>query len=337
MPDVEGYNVHASPTASPARAAGPGAADEQGSRRRELVQLKWLSTVVPGAAVLLYETVRYEILEHLLPSVAPQIGSTIVAVLVLLLTYGFASFVFRVVERVQADAVRRGREVAALGAVMDERARLSRELHDGLAQLVAFLLVRLDTVAGLVEANRRPEALAELERLRGLADDLYLDVREAIAGLRSRVAERGLVPALRDYLDEFEERHRIEVAPEADPTAPVPDLVGLHVFRIVQEALANVRKHARARRAWVRLRPGPGRLELEIGDDGVGFDPARATGSTPRSFGLASMGERAQALGGALRIDSAPGAGTRVMVSVPLAPRPGDGEATDAPLASAAG
>ena len=100
------------------------------------------------------------------------------------------------------QTVRRGREVAALNAVMDERARLSRELHDGLAQLVAFLLVRLDTMAGLVQADRRPEALAELEQLRGVADDLYLDVREAIAGLRSRISERGPVPSLREYFDE---------------------------------------------------------------------------------------------------------------------------------------
>jgi len=121
--------------------------------RRELVQLKWLSTLVPGAAVLVYETVRYETLEHLLPGIPPIVGNVAVALLVLLLTYAFASFVFRVVERVQADAVRRGRELAALNAVIDERARLSRELNDGFAQLVAYMLVRLDTVTGLVEAT----------------------------------------------------------------------------------------------------------------------------------------------------------------------------------------
>src|SRR5919199_6627368 len=211
----------------------PGSEDQLS--RRELTRLKWLATIVPGAAVLLYEGFRYETLEHVLPGVPPQVGNVIVAVLVLLLTYAFASFVFRVVERVQSQAVRRGREVAALNAVVEERARLSRELHDGLAQLITFLMVRLDTVAGLVQADRRPEALAELERLRGVADDLYIDVREAIAGLRSRVAERGLVAALRDYLDEFEERHGIRVALEADPGPVVPDLVGLHLFRIVQE------------------------------------------------------------------------------------------------------
>jgi two-component system sensor histidine kinase DegS len=216
--------------------ASASSTDERASNRakqsrRELTQLKWLSTLVPGAAVLLYETVRFETLEHLLRGIDPLIANSIIAVALLLLTYGFASFVFRVVERVQDEAVRRGREVAALNAVIDERARLSRELHDGLAQLIAFLLVRIDTVEGLVRADRRSEAAAELEQLRRVADDLYLDVRDAIAGLRSRVSERGLVPALRDYLDEFEERHKIPVALEApEAVVSVPDLVGITSF-----------------------------------------------------------------------------------------------------------
>lgn len=307
--------------------------------RRELTRLKWLATIVPGAAVLLYEGFRYETLEHILPGIPPELGNLIVAVLVLLLTYLFASFVFRVVERVQAQAVRRGREVAALNAVMEERARLSRELHDGLAQLVAFLLVRVDTVASLVQAERRDEAIAELEQLRSAADDLYLDVREAIAGLRSRVSERGLVPALRDYVDEFEERHGIRVVLDADePTLHVPDLIGMQLFRIVQEALANVRKHAHATGAWVKLRrPESSVLELEIGDDGTGFDPAHARPSTPHSFGLASMRERAEMLGGTCDIQSAVGSGTRVVVTVPLEPRePNAKETHDAAFASAA-
>jgi two-component system, NarL family, sensor histidine kinase DegS len=334
------HGMNAGPRAVPADRGSPDPHVEQGGRRRELVQLKWLSTVVPGAAVLLYETVRYEILEHLLPGVAPQVGNTIVAVLVLLLTYAFASFVFRVVERVRADAVRLGREVAALHAVMDERARLSRELHDGLAQLVAFLLVRLDTVADLVQRDQRAAALGELERLRDVADDLYVDVRETIAGLRSRVAERGLVAALRDYVDEFDERYGLPVTLETEGRAPpVPDLVGMQLFRVVQEALANVRKHARARRAWVRLRqPAPDRLELEVGDDGVGFDPTPAPRAMGHAFGLASMRERADALGGTLRVETAPGSGTRVLVTVPL--EPGQGQHEEEPragVASAAG
>ena len=123
-----------------------------------------------------------------------------------------------------------------------------------------------------------------------------------------------------------------------EPTLRVPDLVGMQLFRIVQEALANVRKHAHARRAWVSLRhPKLGVLELEIGDDGVGFDPAHAPRSTTRSFGLASMRERAELLGGALEIVSAPDSGTQVLVSIPLEPgQRQDEEERHAAVASAA-
>ena len=290
--------------------------------RRELMRLKWLTTIVPGAAVLVV-SLRYETLEHLLPGIPPEVGDVVVSLLVLFLTYAFASFVFKVVERVYERAVQRGREVAALNASMDERARLSRELHDGLTQLVAFLLVRLDTVAGLVQAERRQEAMGELEQLREVANDLYLDVREAIEGLRSRVDDRGLVPTLRDYLDEFAERYQIGALLETDDPLPqVPDLIGMQLFRITQEALANVSKHARARQAWVRLRsPKPGVLELEIRDDGIGFDPTSTSRATPRSFGLASMRERAEGLGGTLTIETTHDSGTRIVVSAPLEQR----------------
>jgi signal transduction histidine kinase len=148
------------------------------------------------------------------------------------------------------------------------------------------------------------------------------------------------VPALRDYLDEFEERHGIRVTLETDdPTTPVPDLVGTQLFRIAQEALANVRKHAQAQQAWVSLRhPTANVLELDIRDNGIGFDPAHAPRSTASSFGLESMRERAEILGGSFHIVSAPGSGTRVIVSVPLEQRNGRQEkAPDAAVASAAG
>src|SRR5207253_3970524 len=117
-----------------------GSTDSQVSRH-ELRQLKWLTALVPGAVVLIYEFARQEALEHVLPALPVQYGNLVVWVLVLLLTYGFATFVFSVVERLQAQAIARSRDLATLSAVLEERARLSRELHDGFAQLVAFPLV----------------------------------------------------------------------------------------------------------------------------------------------------------------------------------------------------
>jgi signal transduction histidine kinase len=186
-------------------------ADDAQVSRRELRQLKWLTALVPGAVVLIYEYARQETLEHILPALPVQYGNFIVWVLVLLLTYAFAAFLFRVVERLQAQTLARSRDLATLSAVVEERARLSRELHDGFAQLVAYMLVRLDTVTSLVAANRSQDAMVELERMRAVTDDLYQDVRESISELRTQVSERGLPSTLREYVDDYEDRHGITV------------------------------------------------------------------------------------------------------------------------------
>jgi two-component system, NarL family, sensor histidine kinase DegS len=294
--------------------------------RRELRQLKWLTALVPGTVVLIYESARQEALEHVLPALPVQYGNVVVWALVLLLTYGFATFVFSIVERLQAQAMARSRELATLSAVLDERARLSRELHDGLAQLVAFLLVRIDTVEGLLQANRGSEAMVELERMRSVTDDLYQDVRESISELRTRVSERGLPATVREYVDAYEDRHGLTVHLEGeDVAATVPALIAFQLLRIIQEALANVRKHSHAHDAWITFRTYDRRtLEMIVADDGQGFEPEAVSADAARkSFGLASMHERAETLGGDLRVESRPGGGTRVVVLIPFKGRAG--------------
>ncbi len=293
--------------------------------RRELRQLKWLTALVPGTVVLIYEYARQETLEHILPALPPQYGNVVVWALVLLLTYAFAAFVFRIVERLQAQALARSRDLVTLNAVVEERARLSRELHDGFAQLVAYMLVRLDTVTALVATNRGPEAMAELERMRAVTDDLYLDVRESISELRTRVSERGLPATVREYVDEYEDRHGITVNLEGEDAARgLPALSAFQVLRIIQEALANIRKHANAHHAWISFSKAEGsRLELTIRDDGQGFDPEALPDQSRKSFGLASMRERVESLGGELTLESQPRLGTRVIVTIPLKSRAG--------------
>jgi signal transduction histidine kinase len=305
--------------------------------RRELRQLKWLTALVPGTVVLIYESARQEALEHVLPALPVQYGNFVVWALVLLLTYAFAAFVFRIVERLQAQALARSRDLATLNAVVEERARLSRELHDGFAQLVAYMLVRLDTVTGLVAANRGHEAMLELERMRAVTDDLYQDVRESISELRTRVSERGLPATIREYVDAFEDRHGIAVNLQGeDVPRGLPALIAFQLLRIIQEALANIRKHASARHAWITFsKPERDRLELVIGDDGQGFDPDAMPQTSRKSFGLASMRERAESLGGELKLESQPGLGTRVIVAIPLKGRKGVGRS--GPLAPATG
>ena len=141
-------------------------ADDARVSRRELRQLKWLTALVPGTVVLIHEYARQEALEHVLPALPVQYGNAVVWVLVLLLTYGFATFVFSIVEHLQAQAMARSRELATLGAVLEERARLSRELHDGFAQLVAFLLVRIDTVSARLGPSGRARLIARASSFR---------------------------------------------------------------------------------------------------------------------------------------------------------------------------
>jgi two-component system, NarL family, sensor histidine kinase DegS len=306
--------------------------------RRELRQLKWLTVLVPGTVVLVYEFARQEALEHILPALPVQFGNIVVWVFVVLLTYAFATFVFSIVERLQSHAIARSRELASLSAVLEERARLSRELHDGFAQLVAFLLVRIDTVEGLLGSDRNEEAMAELERMRSVTDDLYQDVRESISELRTRVSERGLPATVREYVEAYEDRHDLVVRVSGeDIAAGLPALVAFQLLRIIQEALANVRKHAHARSAWIDFtRPEAERLQMVVADNGQGFEPdAVPTDSSRKSFGLASMRERVESLGGELQLDSRPGEGTRVTVSLPL--KTGEGGVKRGALAPAAG
>ena len=218
------------------------------------------------------------------------------------------------------EAMAHQQDMLTINAVMQERERLSRELHDGVAQLVGHLLLRLDTIKDLVEADRRREAGTELERLREVADEIYDDIGESISGLRTNVAERGLVRALQDYVDQFEERHQIPVSLRADGLADqLPPGAALQLIRLVQEALTNVRKHAAAKEVTVTLSSdGSGQLQVVIVDDGQGFVPSAERNGNGRPLGLTSMRERVESLGGSFEVQSDPGSGTRVTVTIPL-------------------
>jgi signal transduction histidine kinase len=216
----------------------------------------------------------------------------------------------------------REQDIQTMSAVMQERERLSRELHDGAAQLVADLLLRLDTIKELVEADRPQEAEAELERLHGVADEIYEDIGESIAGLRTNVTERGLVRALQDYVDQFEERHQIPTSLRTDDAADqLSPLAALQLFRLIQEALTNVRKHAAAHQATVTLMSdGSGQLKVVIADDGQGFIPGSQRNGKARRLGLTTMRERVEALGGSFQVTNQPGLGTQVSASIPIPP-----------------
>ncbi len=207
-------------------------------------------------------------------------------------------------------------------AVVAERERIARELHDNLAQVLGYLRMRVGLIQRGVEAGDLGSVGALLTEVGEALAEAYADVREAILGLRSRVGvERPWLEALREYVGRFGAQSGLLVEFSADPEAEqikLPPRAEVQLLRIIQEALSNVRKHARASRVGVEVRVdrAGGRLKVEVADDGCGFEPEKPVG--PGHFGLAVMRERAELAGGRLWVDSAPGRGTRVAVEIPL-------------------
>jgi two-component system nitrate/nitrite sensor histidine kinase NarX len=160
----------------------------------------------------------------------------------------------------------------------------------------------------------------ELEDLASVNEEAYRDVREAILGLREASRTQGLLEALGAYLDKYAVQSGIAVELDStlDGEPALPAATEIQLIRVIQEALTNVRKHARATRAHVRLASAePGTVTVVVEDDGRGFDSTATTVHRDGGYGLQTMRERMQLAGGSLRIDSQPGRGTRVIAIVP--------------------
>jgi signal transduction histidine kinase len=201
-----------------------------------------------------------------------------------------------------------------------ERRRLARELHDDAMQRLAAVALQLDDLQHRPHSD--PDTRRRLERVAGDVNAVVQAVRDLSHSMHATgLHHAGLIATLRLMGDEFSRRSGIVVEtrlPATDP--PIGDDAALAVYRITQEALANVARHARARRVTIELHTGDGRLSLVVVDDGRGFDPPRSPG---QGLGLLSMGERARLADGRFAIDSAVGAGTRIEVSLPAGGRLG--------------
>jgi signal transduction histidine kinase len=207
-------------------------------------------------------------------------------------------------------------------AAAEERNRLARELHDSVTQTIFSLTLTAESTRILLERDPT-KAAAQLDRMQELAQSALAEMRSLISHLRPKtVAEEGLILALRRHVAERKKQDGLTVALDLEGYEEegrrLPPEAEEALFRIVQEALNNVVKHAQTDQAGVRLRLREKTVSLLIEDQGVGFDPARASSGTSH-LGLTSMRERVKALGGALRIESEPQAGTRIEVEVPLA------------------
>jgi signal transduction histidine kinase len=207
-------------------------------------------------------------------------------------------------------------------AIVEERERIARELHDGIAQLLGFVNNKAMAVRLLLTKDRADEADIQLQQLEEASRELFVDVREAIIGLRTTdKAGVGLSGVVEDYTQQFSRLSGIPVELSIGPEVKEADLNAegeLQLLRIIQEALTNVRKHADASRASVSLQTSRAGLELAITDNGIGFQPADPGADQPPQFGLSTMRERAESIGATFELSSMPGAGTRIAVHAPL-------------------
>jgi signal transduction histidine kinase len=207
-------------------------------------------------------------------------------------------------------------------AIEAERNRIARDLHDGPIQGISATSLSLEAVKLMMESKQTFEAR---ETLRKVCDELSeeaMNLRRIMSDLRPPVLEeRGLIPAVRELCDRWQGELGVRVSVEAGHNSKVPSDVETLAYRVVQEALANVAKHAEATEVAVRIEASAGTLQVEVRDDGQGFDPenAREFLRTGR-VGLASMRERAELAGGTLTIRSGLGAGTVVMAMLPFEP-----------------
>jgi len=220
-------------------------------------------------------------------------------------------------ERKAQDEVRTRLIRQAMTAQDDERRRIARELHDETGQSLTALLVGLRTI----EESRTTAAAAELaQRLREIVAQTLNEVGRLSRGLHPSVLDDlGLAPAVIRHAEEFSQVYGIpvDVRIEESEAETLPPLLQTTIYRVLQEALTNVAKHAGARRVGVRLARGATTVELRVRDDGHGFEPlAAVTGR--HGLGLQGMRERAALLGGSVDVAAQPGAGTTITALFPV-------------------
>jgi two-component system nitrate/nitrite sensor histidine kinase NarX len=206
-------------------------------------------------------------------------------------------------------------------AMLEERGRIARDMHDGLAQSLGLLYMKIRQAQAQIPPGQFAPLGNAMEEMAVISSDMYEEVRRAIYGLRTMVShERDVIPALTEFLREFGEQNHLPVRFESPDVQAVRVSPGVEVqlVRIIQEALRNVRRHAKATQALVRVERQNASLRVSVEDDGCGFDPSRFASTDGVHFGLQGMRERAERLGGTLEIACVPGQGTRVTVTLPV-------------------
>jgi signal transduction histidine kinase len=207
-----------------------------------------------------------------------------------------------------------------VGAQETERQRIARELHDSTGQSLTGIAMGLRGVEAILAGNPAL-AIEQVKELKSFSTNALGELRRIISDLRpSQLDDLGLVAALQWYFQEFERRSGIHIDFIAEAgRSRLPAEYETVLFRITQEALTNIVKHANASQVTVKFQVYPAQVSLSIEDNGQGFNPAEVLRQDgPHGWGLLGIQERSLLLGGHYAIDSAPGRGTRIRVSIPL-------------------
>jgi signal transduction histidine kinase len=227
-----------------------------------------------------------------------------------------------VTEGKRIEASLRQRDADVLRSALEERQRLARELHDSVGQVLGYVSFQTEAARELYANGKVAEADAQLVRLASIAQDAHADVREYILNLRAApTAREPLFKTLQNYLDGFTRNYNIQtslVIGKGLDENTFDAKAQLSIFRIAQEALSNVRKHADARQAIVAFEMDGEKARMTIQDDGRGFDMRNSLDDDKPHFGLSFMKERIDQLGGGMRFESAHPSGTRVLVEIPI-------------------
>jgi PAS domain S-box-containing protein len=221
-----------------------------------------------------------------------------------------------VTERVRAREELANFAAESSGVREQEKSRIARELHDELAQTLTAL--KMDTIWMRDHVKGDQPAQEKITAMLGMLDTAVASVRRIAADLRPLVLDDlGLVPAIEWAVQNFTQRTGVPCDLVVDESLELQEPFATGVFRIVQESLVNVAKHARATRVSVEVEAKGDYLLLRVEDDGIGFRPNAPR--KPQSLGLVGLRERAQLMRGEVKVESSPGAGTRIEARIPLA------------------
>lgn len=205
-------------------------------------------------------------------------------------------------------------------AIEQERNRIARDLHDGPVQGVSAASLSLEAALLMIEAGDVEQGVKMLSALRGEIATEADGLRRLMSGLRPPVLEeRGLFPAVRDLLSHFGTEQEVETELVGSVPREIPKDLEVLSYRVVQEALANIARHAKAHQVTVRIEGDPTTLRVEVQDDGTGFDTSRSRDFLQRGrVGLAMVRERVELASGIFTVRSTPGRGTTVTASIPV-------------------